>query len=77
MDFEQIPEVARFSSEEPAMSPPETEPTHTDAVDDAREKKLGIFSHWPVALIAGGIIASLLWTVLLGWLLLLGARALF
>ena len=70
MDLEQIPEVARFSSGEPAMPLPET-------VDDAREKKSGIFSSWPLALIVGGVIASLLWTGLLGWFLLWGALALF
>ena len=74
MDLEQIPEVARFSSGEPAMPLPETEP---DTVDDAREKKSGIFSSWPLALIVGGVIASLLWTGLLGWFLLWGALALF
>ena len=72
MDLEQIPEVARFSSGETAMPLPEA-----TRVDDAREKKSGIFSSWPLALIVGGVIASLLWTGLLGWFLLWGALALF
>jgi fatty acid desaturase len=43
----------------------------------ARPKQAGVFALWPVGIVVAGLIATLVWVVWLGWLLIQAARAIF